>query len=243
MRSGGIPYLGFLVLPFLALVVSCAPAGVAVSPSIDVEKSYELGAVETASTGSAMIEAGRVYTVPTFSPTTQYAPPDITAGVGRGARFDTVSVDTYWEVGRKTEDAYFLDPPSSYTEKHMFLHIDEEGKIRDGWVTDSGSQRPHDEEAWPSGQAFERTEPIPKEGSFEFEILYAGRQDQTLRLTYREYLDGLQRADYTQRLTYNLAESDTVTFRSLTMHVKEATNSEIRFEVVEDGGLSWMPSR
>ena len=178
-----------------------------------------------------------------YSPTRPFAPPDINSGVGRGTRFDTVSVDTYWEVRRDVDGGYFLVPPSSYIGTNPLLHISDNGKIQDGWVREDGTQRPQDDEAWPSGQAFERTEPIPKEGSFEFEILYAGRQDQTLRLTYREYLDGLQRPDYTQRLTYNLAESDTITFRSIKMEVPKATNSQIRFRVLEDSGLPWLPNR
>ena len=243
MRSGYTAPLRLMLLPVLAVAVSCAPAGTLVSPSSDVERSYELGAVETASTGTAMIEAGRVFTVPTYSPTRPFAPPDINSGVGRGTRFDTVSVDTYWEVRRDVDGGYFLVPPSSYIGTNPLLHISDNGKIQDGWVREDGTQRPQDDEAWPSGQAFERTEPIPKEGSFEFEILYAGRQDQTLRLTYREYLDGLQRPDYTQRLTYNLVESDTITFRSIEMEVRKASNSQIRFRVLEDSGLPWLPKR
>jgi len=243
MRSGYTPYLWLMLLPVFAVAVSCAPAGTLVSPSPDVERSYELGAVETASTGSVMIEAGRVFTVPTYSPTGRFDAPEITAGVGRVRRFDTISVDTYWEVRRDVDSGYFLALPSGYTETNSFLHISESGEIQDGWVSLSGRQQSHDYEEWPSGQVFERTEPLPKEGSFEFEILYAGRQDQTLRLTYREYLDGLQRADYTQRLTYNLAESDTINFRSIEMKVLEATNSQIRFRVLEDGGLPWLPKR
>jgi hypothetical protein len=51
----------------------------------------------------------------------------------------------------------------------------------------------------------------------------------------------MQRADYSQDLSYNIAEQDTVSFRSIRMHIKEASSSEIRYEVVEDEGLPWLP--
>ena len=79
-----------------------------------------------------MIEAGRVFTVPTYSPTRPFAPPDINSGVGRGTRFDTVSVDTYWEVRRDVDGGYFLVPPSSYIGTNPLLHISDNGKIQDG---------------------------------------------------------------------------------------------------------------
>lgn len=142
MRSGYTAPLRLMLLPVLAVAVSCAPAGTLVSPSSDVERSYELGAVETASTGTAMIEAGRVFTVPTYSPTRPFAPPDIDSGVGRGTRFDTVFVDTYWEVRRDVDGGYFLVPPSSYIGMNPLLHISDNGKIQDGWVREDGTQRP-----------------------------------------------------------------------------------------------------
>jgi hypothetical protein len=79
------------------------------------------------------------------------------------------------------------------------------------------------------------------EGSFEFEILYTGKQDQNFNLVYREYVDGLQRADFSQDLSYSTTESDTIQFKSLTIDIKEVTNSAIKFKVLEDGGLPWLP--
>ena len=82
----------------------------------------------------------------------------------------------------------------------------------------------------------------PIEGSFEFKLLYSGKDGETVRMTYREFLDGMQRADYSQDLSYNVAEQDTVSFRSIRMRVHEATGSSVRFEVLEDGGLPWLPN-
>lgn len=134
MRSGYTAPLRLMLLPVLAVAVSCAPAGTLVSPSSDVERSYELCAVETASTGSVMIEAGRVFTVPTYSLTTRFDPPTVTAGIGRSTTFDTVSVDSYWEARRDVDGGYFLVAPSSYIGTNPLLHISDNGKIQDGWV-------------------------------------------------------------------------------------------------------------
>ena len=74
----------------------------------------------------------------------------------------------------------------------------------------------------------------PIEGSFEFKLLYSGKDGETVRMTYREFLDSMQRADYSQDISYNVAEQDTVSFRSNRMRVHEATGFSIRFEGLED---------
>ena len=114
------------------------------------------------------------------------------------------------------------------------IHLRPDGSVS-GWV-DVGSQ-----EAWPDGARFVRHDaPQVVEGSFEAELIYSGKSGDTIKLVYREYLDGLARPAFTQDLEYDLSESKTIAFKTLVIDVLEATNSSIRFIVQSDDGLPWL---
>lgn len=66
-------------------------------------------------------------------------------------------------------------------------------------------------------------------GSFKQELIYNGKSKDTLRVSYREYVDDLARPSYFQDLTYDLSESKEIAFRDIKMEVLEATNTNIKF--------------
>ena len=81
------------------------------------------------------------------------------------------------------------------------------------------------------------------ENSFWSALKYKGLSGARLQLFHEEYiivghdvLLGVGRVD----LEHDLAESDTVVLRTVKMHVHEATDTHIRFTVIEDGGLPWL---
>ena len=80
--------------------------------------------------------------------------------------------------------------------------------------------------------------------AFRGVVKYSGISGSRIRLLYREFtlFDAAMiiRDSYTMDLEYDLAESDTIAFRSVKMHVHEATNAQINFTVIEDGGLPWL---
>jgi hypothetical protein len=224
----------------IVLFTGCMASGTAIQTTREVVKDYEIGQTYERNTGSAIVEGGRIYTAPAFRPVKSFQPP--TPGLLEG---DIAAIDEsqLWKARSKRDDGgFFLDTPPSYTDRLLKLAINADGSIADGgWYnTEIGGNEP-DKGEWPKGKVFERAESVPLEGSFEFEILYSGTSGETVNMTYREYIDGMQRADYSQDLSYNIAEQDTISFRSIRMHVKEANSSSIRFEVLEDGGLPWLP--
>jgi hypothetical protein len=76
------------------------------------------------------------------------------------------------------------------------------------------------------------------------ELVYSGRDGNTLFVTYREYTaqnivgfdDGglMARPAFSQDLRYDLAASDTIVFRDYRIRVVEATNEVIRVVVLSD---------
>ncbi|HAX99587.1 MAG TPA: hypothetical protein DCY12_12060 [Candidatus Atribacteria bacterium] len=53
----------------------------------------------------------------------------------------------------------------------------------------------------------------------------------------------LARPAFYQELTYDLDQSGIIQFKSLKIRVLHADNSKIKFIVVDDGGLPWMPKK
>lgn len=91
-------------------------------------------------------------------------------------------------------------------------------------------------------KAFNRDDSVfIKDGGFSFEILYVGRSGHELKLVYREYIKGIARQAFQQELSYDLAASDIIKFKSLKIKVLGASNSELRYVILSDGGLPWMP--
>mgnify|MGYP000282325422 CR=1 FL=1 len=224
-----------LLTAVLALFLAgCGASGTMIQPSTETVKSYEIGETYEANTGSAIVRGGRIQTRPTFTPTETFTPPG--RGIGESESPPMKPGQMWRAVSRLDGGGYLLAPPDSYP------HNNEMGINADGSVGEVGWNGKFAEQGdWPSGQAFERVEGAPVKGSFEFEILYSGTSGETVKMTYREYIDGMQRADYSQDLSYNIAEQDTVSYKSIRMHVKEANSSSIRYEVVEDGELPWLP--
>lgn len=67
------------------------------------------------------------------------------------------------------------------------------------------------------------------------EILYSGRQGDTLHVTYREYTyDGYARAPFFQQLYYDMGKSDAIVFQDWVIKVIDSSNERIKFKVVKE---------
>ena len=69
--------------------------------------------------------------------------------------------------------------------------------------------------------------------SFEQQLIYNGRVDNNLRFVYREFSDDLARSAFSQEAQYDLEESNIIGFKSVRIEVIEATNSKIKYRVLE----------
>jgi len=78
------------------------------------------------------------------------------------------------------------------------------------------------------------------EKDFGFELVYAGKQENNVKITYREYKEDFIRSSFNQELSYNMNESDIISFRSLKIKILNAGNTHIEYQVLEDKGLSWL---
>jgi hypothetical protein len=64
-------------------------------------------------------------------------------------------------------------------------------------------------------------------------LTYSGKQGSRLKIFYRGESNGYSRPSFTQELTYDIATDSVITFRKTRLWVKEDTNNEIKFVVLE----------
>lgn len=98
---------------------------------------------------------------------------------------------------------------------------------------------------WPAGKLFDRSgSGKPLEGSFKAEIVYSGKVGNNIKAIYREYYmekgKSFARPAFSQELSYNLAESKVIAYKSIRIEIIKANNSSIRFKVIEDKGNPWL---
>lgn len=73
-------------------------------------------------------------------------------------------------------------------------------------------------------------------GFTNFELIYTGKNAQSLNFQYREYTpNDMARPAYSQALTYS-ADSKTVRFKKIRIGIDEATDEKLVYKVLEDDG-------
>lgn len=76
---------------------------------------------------------------------------------------------------------------------------------------------------------------IPYDETVEKELLYAGRERNTLHITYREYtVGGMARTPFFQNLYYDLSVSDKIVFQDWSIQVIDANNQKIVFKIINE---------
>jgi hypothetical protein len=71
------------------------------------------------------------------------------------------------------------------------------------------------------------------DGGYKKELLYQGIDGNTLRITYREYIDNISRPAFSQELTFPIISGkSTIVFRGLTVSVDEISSTSITYKVV-----------
>jgi len=70
--------------------------------------------------------------------------------------------------------------------------------------------------------------------SFKEELIYTGRSDNTIYISYREYKKDFARPAFFQELRYDFGQSRIVVFKQYRLEIIEATNEYIKFIVLAD---------
>lgn len=243
-------------------VYGCSMPLGSVVPTYRSGKTYELGLIHRANLGSPMLTIYRFYEIPVYKPKYEFQPPK--AGLVK-TPMPPLTPTQRW-IAHYTHKGNPIVRSEEYERGvgigiGLGIEIKPNGELANDkpWINMSGGSAPIVrmwQSSWklPEPQLFVQTEGYPVKGSFEAQLIYNGISESVISILYREYVGAKrQRKEITgqqyemghpafyQHLRYDLKQSDQIIFRSLKMKVLRATNQEILFRVLDDGGLLWVP--
>lgn len=78
----------------------------------------------------------------------------------------------------------------------------------------------------------EVTQAVEGESNFQQTLIYSGKVGEVITLSYREFTGGMARDAFTNRVDYDLTQSDIVSYQGARLRILEADNSSITYEVL-----------
>jgi hypothetical protein len=143
---------------------------------------------------------------------------------------------------RKTQGYLILQPQSSTIDLSQGmvryrLVLRDDGKLYLGTLETSSVARIKE---IPS-ESYRKTKVIADSSStFRKSLIYTGKEQNVIKVSYREFSGNFARPVYTVDVTYDLNESNIIAFQSAKLRIVEATNTSITYEVISnfDGYLS-----
>lgn len=73
---------------------------------------------------------------------------------------------------------------------------------------------------------------IANEDSFQQTLIYNGKDQNTLKFSYREYSNSQIRDAFTTNVTYDLNESNVIGYKNFKAEIIEADNMRIRYKII-----------
>ena len=218
------------------VLAGCAPSFRTVWPKSERTRTYELGQEQTVAPGERIfaVTNGQRYETYRIEETIEEPPkpPELRAAA-------PITPSQRWRVvGRDKKGNMQLESPD-YSGAMPWLLVGPDGRVKSWWSNRNGLPGTN---RWPEGARFVPAEPVLAEGAFQAELLYSGTDGRTMRAAYREFVGGTARPAFCQELSFDLSESRIVRFRSVVVEVLEASPLSLRYRVVEDGDLPWLPS-
>ena len=174
-----------------------------------------------------------------FIATENYQPPAITVPEVGTFRYALILKDSEWAIIGTLDNGDFVCKNSSYpepllnnaeTKGNTALLVNKKNEPY-GFADYAGNQlslRP-----WIAKPAnfLRKDDKVFLRGSRKQELLYNGKSQNTIKISYREFNNDFSRCAFTQELTYDLTEGKTIGFRGMKIDVVEATNLTIKFVV------------
>lgn len=200
-------------------------------------KNYEIGKQISSYIGNPMIQVKDYKVVKRYTAVMEASQSFIlTGGLVRISINKGEPLIIAGEIEKDGKKLTVLDVPNTNKQ----ITVDETGKPYKDVINDTRNQRiimAYDFKANPPDVIFSRKSLESIEafgGDQNFEILYGGKTDRSMNLTYREYTsDNIARPAFIQNLTYE-ADAKIIRFKSYKIEVISVTNEQIDFRVIEE---------
>jgi hypothetical protein len=223
----------YVVISLAGILTGCAPSLQPVPVTPTVITDYKVGEVRSAGIGDAVFDVQSARKIPEFVALRSYDPGGIRGlkghpKVSMGDRYRAL-----WLV--KTGDYVIKNRTDTTT---ALLVVAPDGRALGYWDGKGGAVGGK----WPAEPLFTGAESLEgQEGAYRAQMIYSGLDGNTARATFREFTGDFIRPAFSQELQYNLAQDSTIAYKTIKIRVLGASNSQIRYRVLGDDGLPWLP--
>lgn len=223
-----------LVLLAFVMISGCAARFDAVLPTPDKFDNFMEGTVQIKSVGDPIIKQDDLLLYPGFVNEKQVVLPEKAF-----MSFSPLPAGSTMKAKYKYEDGLLFCEPmpdvviinkSALIPWPVCLIIDSSGKLNGfAYCHNPGTPLKIDEFQEIN---FQKTT-VYAPGSMRKEILYNGKSKDTIKITYREYMNDMARPAFYQDLNYDLVESKIIGFKGTQIEIIEATNMDIKYKVIK----------
>ncbi len=199
--------------------------------------SFKLGEVQEKLLGDTMLSKTDGISAPGYIAIADYQPPS--QGFGT-LQFDRIVTGSAWAVVGKMQNGDVVCRSDSYQRPRVdsgpvhwdFCLVVNKDDEAYGYTAGCSTTSVYPQTWNPKPNRFLKKEDrVYLKGSFKQELIYNGKSQNTIKLSYREFKDDFARPAFTQELSYDLSEGKIIGFRGMKIEVLEATNSVIKFIV------------
>jgi len=214
------------------LMFGCATA---VKPTEKNINTLVSGVVQTRSVGEPMFEKGLLKVLPGFIATANYYLPEMDNLV-----FPTVKRGAIWMCSGMLEGGDYLcsnpeitqkdvltDTGAPVTDKLPIFVIKPWGEFHGLYYADT---RRVSEQRNRLHGLFSAIE-VPLQDSYKEQLIYNGKTDSTINLTYQEFVGNQKQPSVSQGLSYEITSVNMLNVKNVMIEVVEATDSSIKYIV------------
>lgn len=206
--------------------------------------NYTVGKTLNVKVGAAMISINRSNLLPAYKADFFFQPPKL-----EGSQLPPITIHQEWVAHYQEGDFYVIN--SQEYNPLLGVAINKDGVVQQSpfvnllavfliadlsppkfWQSDW--QLPNRKLFSPSGYAYAK-------GTFRCELVYVGKINDYIELQYNEYNDSDKQPSYSQRMKYNVSVGKQIEFKTFKFKIITVTETNISFEVIDDGGLPWIP--
>jgi len=220
--------LFFVVI--VLMITGCASSPVPLEQNIKQLSEPEIGVITQKNIGDTLLLQGKVSTYPAIE-----VLHDIKGIAGlRGSIVKGVYIATH----KEGTDTFFLPDPNDQKMNNLtgifFLVETKDNEIRMAY-RNTGAAGGIFKTTTLSPSDYRMTEAsIESSSNFQQTLIYTGKENNIIKMTYREYSGNLARPAFTIDITYDLNESKIIAFREAKLEIIEATNTSIKYKVINN---------
>jgi hypothetical protein len=224
-----------LLVIAIAWVAGCASTLRPIVPATMVLRNYEVGQVMTAGVGEPIFDVQSAVAVPSFVVLRNHDPG--MSQWGQVHRFPRlVAGDTLYAAGALGGDTLVVTVGGEPQWGRLAV-------MPDGSIVGFRSGPRWDGGEWPEERLLAPSVSLGGQaGAYRAQVVYSGVADGTVRAVFREFSGDFIRPAFSQELQYSVTQDSIIAYRSIRIRVLEATNTGIRYRILDDGDLQWLPA-